>query len=273
MSNSMRTAFRRLCLSLALASGFVMTSFAVAAPDADSAAAVQASTGDLQELDEIFVRGKSLSRMIEDAEDKFVRHYNKVNKNNKFDVVCDYLRLDRDSLALTRTCVPYFLGYLGVGSGVGAGMGFRGIPQASAPPPICSAGNYITSDGATYYSPGTCSPAIGVYTMNMNSMIGGISAPTRIQTSARPQKLGGPVVPEKQRQEYLRSVMRAIYSDQRLVEDATSLAGLYGEMESIQDQYRKAKAEEDARKQAARSERLERRTRNATSPRANNPRP
>ena len=45
-------------------------------PTAQEPAALQ-PIEELQQLDEIWVRGKSLSDMIEDAEDTFVRRYNK----------------------------------------------------------------------------------------------------------------------------------------------------------------------------------------------------
>ena len=53
----------------------------------------------------------------------------------------------------------------------------------------------------------------------------------------------------------------------------TTLAELRGEMQTIQDQFEKAKAEDDARKEAARAERREQRSRNSTQPpRSNHPR-
>lgn len=278
MNGSTQPMLRQLGLSLAAALGLTMTSAALAAIEADASAAEQAPVAQMQELGEIWVRGQSLSRMIEDAEDQFIRHYNKLNKNRDYDVVCDYLRLSRDSLAMTRTCVPHFLGYMSVGAGVGAVMS-GGMTLVNVP--ICSPGNYITTDTGTYFSSGSCTPAFGPFNgysgsgFSSSRTSGMLSYSSYSAPVAASAVLRGPPpnpVTAEQRQEYARNLMRTIYSDQKLLEEATTLASLYREMQTIQDEYQMAKAEDDARKEAARRERREQRERDSGPPRDNNPR-
>jgi hypothetical protein len=235
MSSSMRLATRSLGLTLAalpVLAAAAATS-AAATPDHANAAALQ-PIEELQELDQVWIRGKSLSDMIEDAEDTFVRRYNKVNKKNDFDVVCDYLRLNRDSLALTRTCVPYFIGYLSTGT------------AAPWTPTYACTGSFMASGsvygdsfadmGNGYYSNyGTSCSYAGSPAMPP------MSTPTIVRLPAKADY-------ESQRQEYMRTVMRAIYRDQDLLDKATTLAAMYQEMKTVQDHYQKVKAEDDARK-------------------------
>ncbi len=242
MSNSDPFMTRRLpaalaaMLLLAAASTTQAASATKATPTATSA---QAPVEELQELDEIWIRGKSLSDMIEDAEDAFVRRYNKVNKKNDFDVVCDYLHLDRNSLALRRTCVPYFIGYLSAGN-------LGPIPQAGTS--MCSGGYYADTDGSSYYSGMSCTPAFSSF----SSYAVPLQTPTIVRWPARPGD-------ESKRQVYVRNVMRAIYRDQALLDRATTLAALYQDMKAVQEHYQKIKAEDDARKQEERRLRREQR--------------
>jgi hypothetical protein len=257
MSNSRQLTARNfgviLAAVLALAGG--SATCVAATSDGAQTAALQ-PIEELQQLDEIRVRGKSLSDMIEDAEDNFVRHFNKLNKKNDFDVVCDYLRLDRDSLALSRTCLPQFLGYYSMGP-VSFGMGV--IPAAGTS--ICSAGNYITTDSGTYFSAGTCTPAFSSF-----SGYSSMSMPTMMR---RPEN----AYTGKLRQEYVRALVRNIYRDQSLLDQAIELTDLRNEMQTIQDRYQQVKAEEDERKQAARRERREQQRQNSSQiARPRNPR-
>jgi hypothetical protein len=267
MSNSMQCILRIPGLLLAAVLGLTTTSATLAATESDATAG-QAPVAEIQELGDVWVRGQSLSRMIEDAEDEFIRHYNKLNKNRNFDVVCDYVRLSRDSMAMTRTCLPQFLGYVRMGGGMEA------VPVTGTL--MCTPGTFMTTDTGTYYSSGICSPAFrpfsGYYSSGYYSgypTYGGNSTPSAPAVMRWPENSQT----SRQRQEYARTLMRIIYSDQQLLEKATTLAGLYGEMRTIQDQYQMVKAEEDARKEAARREKREQRGRNsARSPRDNNPR-
>lgn len=262
MSNSMQCILRKPGLLLAAVFGLTTTSATLAATKS-GATAGQAPVAEIQELGDVWVRGKSLSRMIEDAEDDFIRHYNKLNKSRNFDVVCDYVRLSRDSLAMTRTCLPQFLGYVGLGGGM------ETVPVTGTL--MCTPGTFMTTDTGTYYSSGICSPPFGPFSGYSSGYptYGGNSIPSEPVVMRWPENSRTASL----RQEYARTLLRTIYSDQRLLEEATTLAGLYGEMQTIQDQYRVMKAEEDARKEAARREKREQRGRNsARSPRDNNPR-
>ena len=246
MSSSMQIVTRRVHVALAALLALVAAS-AVQAANTQDAATAQGPVEDLQELSEIFIRGKSLADMIEDAEDTFVRRYNKVNKKKDFDVVCDYLRLDRDSMALTRTCVPYFVGYLNSGSA---------MPWT--PSSACS-GGFVGGGTMGYYAgPGADmgTTSYSYYATSCTYAGGPLFPPMSTPAIVR---LPGSADTAKQRQEYVRNVMRAIYRDQDLLDKATTLAALYQEMKTAQDHYQKIKAEDDARKEEERRLRREQR--------------
>jgi hypothetical protein len=78
-----------------------------AAP-APAPAAAAAPTSELQELDEILVRGSSLRERIADAEDSFFQLYNKLNKNDDYDASCVYVNTDSLSKIKSRMCIPGF---------------------------------------------------------------------------------------------------------------------------------------------------------------------
>jgi hypothetical protein len=99
--------------------------------------------GQVQELDEIWVRGKRPWDVIADAESDLFRLYNKLNKNNQFDIHCSHVRLNRDSLAMTRTCLPQYIpalyerdegdpGFLRTSEGGRGGRRRCGAPAAPA---------------------------------------------------------------------------------------------------------------------------------------------
>jgi hypothetical protein len=144
MTSTMYLAARNLRLALAsllivaMATG---TSLAADAPSvpAPSPLAAQQPVEELQQLDEIWVRGKRLAQVIEDAEDAFFARYNKLNKDRNFDVRCGYVALSRDSMIMTRTCVPDFIAtyatYYSPGMGSGNCHGST------------SSGNWSTGEG------------------------------------------------------------------------------------------------------------------------------
>ncbi|HUG73483.1 MAG TPA: hypothetical protein VMK82_08685 [Steroidobacteraceae bacterium] len=73
--------------------------------------AIAADQQPLEELDEIWVQGKRLSKSIADVEDDFFELYNKVNKKSDYDIYCGYMSLHPGSMIMTRTCTPAFLMY------------------------------------------------------------------------------------------------------------------------------------------------------------------
>jgi hypothetical protein len=65
----------------------------------------------LQELDEVVVRGERLRDVIIKAEDEFYKLYNQLNKNDKYDVSCPQLNISPDggSRINSRMCLPGFV--------------------------------------------------------------------------------------------------------------------------------------------------------------------
>jgi TolA-binding protein len=87
---------------------------APSAPAAPTAVVASPSAGeaDIQELDEVLVRGERLVKAINDAEDNFYDLFNKVNTDNDYDTSCVYLNTDPDnpgSQIKSRVCIPGFV--------------------------------------------------------------------------------------------------------------------------------------------------------------------
>ena len=71
-----------------------------------------AGTPALDELDEVMVRGRRATIAIADLEDDYYKRYNKLNKDNNYDVHCSYVNTDPDnpgSALRSRICLPEFL--------------------------------------------------------------------------------------------------------------------------------------------------------------------
>jgi hypothetical protein len=66
---------------------------------------------ELEELDEVVVRGERLRDTIIKAEDEFYKLYNQLNKDDRYDVNCPYLNLSADSGSKinSRLCLPGFV--------------------------------------------------------------------------------------------------------------------------------------------------------------------
>lgn len=68
--------------------------------------------GVLDDLDEVMVRGKRAAVAIADLEDEYYKLYNKLNKDDRYDVHCLYTNTDPDnpgSSLLSRICIPGFV--------------------------------------------------------------------------------------------------------------------------------------------------------------------
>jgi hypothetical protein len=139
-------AIRDLCLSLAAMLPIAMAagtcSAATTQPTAAAAptpapAAAQADEK-LQQLEQIWAHGKRLAHRIEDAEDEFFPLYNKVNKNDDYDIKCGYAYLSADTMIMGRACVAGFLG------------------KDYGPPPVSSGSCYGTYYYGGYYTTAGC---------------------------------------------------------------------------------------------------------------------
>lgn len=93
-----------ILLSLSMMGG----AWAAGAPATTSVSAAAQPAEQLEELDEIWVRGKSLSQEIRETEDAFFAVYNKVNRNESFRITCGEMSLHPGSMIMRRACVPSF---------------------------------------------------------------------------------------------------------------------------------------------------------------------
>jgi hypothetical protein len=117
----MPIATRTLCLTLAamcsLSAAPCVFAAAEPAPSRDSVAAALTQSPNppgeqLEELDQVIVRGENLNKAIADAEDNFYSLYNQINKDDDYDTNCVYLNTNPDnpgSQIKTRVCIPGFV--------------------------------------------------------------------------------------------------------------------------------------------------------------------
>jgi hypothetical protein len=198
----MHIAARKLCLSLAaMVSAMTANVHAAAASDAPAPQAIE----EIQQLDEIWVRGKHLSRVIEDAEDDFFKLYNKLNKDQKYDVYCGVMALNSSSMIMIRSCTPGFLVYNYYSAATGT---------VSYSQPCSGVQSFTESNGDMYYMAGCSNQGYSYYE----------PPPAALVAMAR-------------RPEYEKNLVKVIGTDQRLVAMAKNLAGLYGEMALTQQHY------------------------------------
>jgi hypothetical protein len=157
---------------------------------------------EIQELDDIWVRGKYLSEVIEAAEDNFFKRYNQLNKDQKYDVYCGVMSLDSSSMIMIRKCVPGFI----------VNNSYDIWTNTVRLGSTCES----YSGDATYFC-GT-------------SGSGNLSSPQYVPPS--PQLLlmsNGPT--------YARNVLRVVVSDPLLLELVGGLRDLYHEMELTQQDF------------------------------------
>jgi len=234
----MRFETRILCLSLAATLPLAWSSGAHAtdgpAPVAAEPQAAQLPVEELQVLDEIWVRGKHLSSEVVRAEDDFYRLYNKLNRNSDYDVSCGYMRLDRRSMIMQRTCVPGFLVdhmvTIGFG-GTAAAQWFGGA--STAPCNRMSAVNDIGGGTTTYY------------TADCGSFIAQVGSPFGYTTYQYNRYDGiSSLLLAAHRQDLADNILKVAHSDPVLLEKATRLARLYQEMKKVQARYVEVKTAE-----------------------------
>lgn len=226
MRSPLQLASRSVRLVMVAMLGIAAASAVPAAISAESMTA-QTPIEEVQELGEIWVRGESLSDVIAEAENEFFRLYNKLNRKNQFDIHCSYLRLNRDSLAMTRTCQPQYLSASGIG----------GVNNVVWPSCISNWG-FVNGSSAGWFArcdQGGTSPVL---------VMG-----STFETTKKYLGSGGPQA-EARAQEFIRNFTRIVFRNQQLMETVGALTALYAEMDAIQGSYARVKARSEARERA-----------------------
>lgn len=197
----MQPAIRLLCLTFTA----VLSAAAIGAAPATAPAPATPQLTQEDELDEVWIRGKRLADVIEDAEDELFKLYNKLNRNHDYDVQCGEMSLESESLALVRTCIPGFIayGYFDLG-----GRPVRQCSSGSMEVGSVSNPYFGSTDNSYYYAGCTWAPL----------------APPELLAMAH-------------RERYRDNVLRVIGSDPRLQKMGKTLAGLYTEMSTVQNHY------------------------------------
>ena len=183
----------------------------------------------LQELDEIWVRGKRLNRSIADVEDDFFKLYNKLNMEDDYDIHCGYASIDRGSMIMSRVCAPEFLAYLARPTQV----------VSYYRPPVASTLCYTSFNDPSYY--GFSGGAYSSSSCYSGGMAGGESYVVHAGATINSPPPG--LVLMERGPEYTAHVIKVINSDARLLEKYTHLVGLYDEMRQAQSRYVKVKAD------------------------------
>jgi hypothetical protein len=68
-----------------------------------------APPAEIQELDEVVVQGKRLMERIIEAEGRFYKLFNEINKDDRYDTHCVYLQMQEGSRMQSRACIPGFV--------------------------------------------------------------------------------------------------------------------------------------------------------------------
>lgn len=205
-----------IVLSLSMMSG----AWAADAPaaTADSAAAQPAEQ--LEELEEVWARGKSLAQEIREAEDSFYAVYNKVNRNESFRITCGEMSLHPGSMIMRRICVP----------------GFAAIAYRSSYPTTvyssCNTSGLATNQHGVLQSLTSTPSCMGAWSVSGLAM-GNLSM--RDLVAARAKELAV-------------HMMMVINSDARLKDMAGQLDDLYLEFNSTRVRYNEVKPAESGAK-------------------------
>lgn len=257
MSSPLRPVSSARCLALVAALSLGLPGGIGLATETPGAGE-QASTGtgqplaELVELDEVWARGKSLKRQIEEAEDAFFARYNELNTNDSYDVHCGDVVLSRFSMILTRTCVPGFLAnqwmsrrYSRAGGGDYTPRVAMAVPTCYGTPSFDSGSVYF--EGGCYGSPsgftggssnfGSYYGGVGGDWDSYYASFGGMGAVSDRQVNASMVQLEA----VHRRQEYADTVLAVIQGDPQLLGMAQELVLLYGDMELTQQRFRHAR--------------------------------
>jgi hypothetical protein len=217
----MRIVMKTLGLAVAAIASVALASGAQAAisdsPAVETSSdSAQKPVEQLDELDEVWVRGKSLSEVIEVAEDDFFVLYNKLNKDSQYDVHCGRMSLNNGSMIMVRKCVPGFIVY----------NYSNGLGQVSFG---CNGGMVSGfSEGMSYSSFASGCSIGSAY---------GTSPPPSMAVPSAEQMLMA------KGEAYGANIVKVVKSDPRLLEKVRSLDGLYKEMDMVQGQYVKVKGD------------------------------
>jgi hypothetical protein len=234
----MRGQLRTAVWSLRISLGALLLSVAATTLQAREAPATAAEPplDELVELNEVWVRGTKLARRVADAEDRLFKAYNKVNRNNIYDVHCGFLKLQPDSMIMSRTCLPGYLSdinyasnFRGASAGLGLGIGM-GMGMGMAPAGAC---NY----SGLYYDAACSVAGLPARYSSFNSPIGRRAHMDVEMDSVPPSVLAG-----YRREAYAQNVLDVITNDEQLTAMATELVKLYDEMELVRNRYTSMRA-------------------------------
>ena len=212
MTSKMRSAAANVCAALAatLCVGMA-TSASAAVESAAGATAAKVPVEELEVLAEIRVRGRSLARSIEDAEDDFFKLYNKANTDEQYDVYCGHMSVD-GSLIMKRACVPGFIAD-------------RAPRTTTSYPTVIYSGCGSSFRSGSHY--------------DINSSC--FSVP-QIVFPANPPVVTVAAVAMHKREAYVDNVLKVINSDPQLVAKVRHIDSLYAEMLLTQDRLIKVRA-------------------------------
>lgn len=235
MSHIMRLATVKLRLALATMLCIAATG-AYAAADAPAAAqtaapGAAAQPGEpLEQLREVWVRGKRLVTAIADAEDDFFKLYNQLNRNSDYDITCGSVSMRPGSLIMVRTCMPQFIvdglraaravyapNYSPVFTGSTSCYGYMGGAYSGY---NVNGDQYQTITGGGY----SCQPA---------------TAPVFLYVAPPAPPVGSLLL--ERGPAYTANVLQVINSDERLRSKYDHLVGLYHELEATQQRFVKTR--------------------------------
>lgn len=210
-------------LALAVPAQAVEAPFAE--PVADSATPVE----ELVELDEVMVRGKLVANAIITAENIVFRLYNNLNKDNRYDIHCLDLQLNRYRLSMLRTCLPEFLSSYTTPRFHPTAFtgGFVGMQSCGGRSGVDSNGNMYSMTSCPGASYSGASGSFGTYATPYYGNPAARSAPLALTG----------IVPDDRITDYKENLQRVLGSDPQLLEKANQLAGMYREVERIQTRY------------------------------------
>lgn len=225
MRNTKPSAFLLLCLVVASV---------VAAPS--MSAQPDAAAEPVEELDEIVVRGKRLAQEIEEAEDKFFKLFNEVNKDHRYDTHCVSVRLP-DSRIETRTCIPAF---------VANAMEEWAPYRARCQPPLEDVDEFSCLDrnndrSLSWEEAGARPELEGAFSEMDENDDNRLSYDEFLRDTPGPTAVYMPPPPDlvlmNGTQAWYDHMMKVTSSDPRLKQMADHLGGLYYELRSAQSRY------------------------------------